>query len=116
MGWSGDARCGVLHSGRQLRGRAVTVTSTPAASAAITGAWHVRGTYFEACNCDAICPCRREGGVKKGLAPTYDLCEFALSWLVTNGRADAVDLAGVQAVLIGAYTYSEQGMPWRVTL
>ena len=24
--------------------------------------WHVTGSYFEACNCLAICPCRRRGG------------------------------------------------------
>ncbi|HET9833738.1 MAG TPA: hypothetical protein VFP91_18580 [Vicinamibacterales bacterium] len=24
--------------------------------------WRVSGSYFEVCNCDAICPCRRRGG------------------------------------------------------
>jgi hypothetical protein len=82
----------------------------------MTESWSIRGTYFEACNCDAICPCRREGGVKKGAAPTYDDCEFALSWRITAGSAGSVDLAGLQAVMVGAYRYSEPGMPWRVTL
>src|SRR3954466_11573363 len=85
-------------------------------SAASTDAWKIRGSYFEACNCDAICPCRREGGTKKGPAPTYDDCEFALSWRIESGEAGSVDLGGVQVVMVGAYRYSEQGMPWRVSL
>jgi hypothetical protein len=24
--------------------------------------WRVSGSYLEACNCEAICPCRRIGG------------------------------------------------------
>ena len=26
------------------------------------GDWRVRGSYFEGCNCEAICPCRSVGG------------------------------------------------------
>jgi hypothetical protein len=26
-------------------------------------AYRVRGSYFESCNCEAICPCRMVGGV-----------------------------------------------------
>ena len=28
--------------------------------------WRIRGTYFESCNCDAVCPCRRIDGVSGG--------------------------------------------------
>jgi len=24
--------------------------------------WSVSSSYFEACNCDPICPCRKQGG------------------------------------------------------
>ena len=24
--------------------------------------WQLAGTYLEACNCEAVCPCRRIGG------------------------------------------------------
>ena len=48
--------------------------------------WHVRGSYFESCNCDAICPCRRIGGVAGGRS-THGICLGALSWLIDDGRA-----------------------------
>ena len=50
--------------------------------------WRVAGTYFEACNCEAVCPCRREGG-RMGGRSTYGRCDFALSWRVTEGQAGA---------------------------
>jgi hypothetical protein len=28
--------------------------------------WAISGTYLEACNCDAICPCRTIGGREGG--------------------------------------------------
>jgi len=28
--------------------------------------WRIAGRYLEACNCEAICPCRRVGGVAVG--------------------------------------------------
>src|SRR5919109_5059425 len=48
--------------------------------------WAVAGTYLEACNCEAICPCRRIGG-RPGTRSTLGICEGALSWAVTEGRA-----------------------------
>ena len=35
--------------------------------------WRIRGTYFESCNCDAICPCRRIDGVPGGRS-THGVC------------------------------------------
>ena len=59
-----------------------------AATAAVESPpWHVTGTYFEACNCQAICPCRRRGGLKPTGRSTYGICDFALSWQVMQGSA-----------------------------
>ena len=49
--------------------------------------WHVTGSYFEACNCQAICPCRRRGGLKSTGRSTYGVCDFALSWQVMQGSS-----------------------------
>jgi hypothetical protein len=73
--------------------------------------WAISGTYLEACNCEAICPCRRVGGVPGGRS-TYGVCEGALSWAVTEGHADGVDLAGLGAVLVLRYSDDEPGSPW----
>jgi len=69
------------------------------------------GTYLEACNCEAICPCRRVGGVAGGRS-TFGVCAGALSWLVTEGRAGDVDLSGLAAVLALRYDDDAPGSPW----
>ena len=78
--------------------------------------WRVAGSYFEACNCDAICPCRRQGGLKLTTGSTYGVCDFALSWHVERGHAGALDLSGFDVVLAGSYRDDEAGKPWRVCL
>jgi len=78
--------------------------------------WRVSGSYFEACNCDAICPCRRQGGLKVTQGSTYGVCSFALSWRVVDGAFGPTDLSGLSAVLAGSYRDDEPGKPWRVFL
>ncbi len=77
--------------------------------------WRVAGSYFEACNCDAVCPCRQVGG-RAGGRSTYGVCEFALSWRIIEGQAGATSLAGLMAVLCGRYDDDEPQSPWRVAL
>jgi len=73
--------------------------------------WELSGTYLEACNCDAICPCRTIGG-RKGGRSTYGICMFALSWRIEQGRAGDVDLGGLGVVLAARYSDDEPGSPW----
>ena len=77
--------------------------------------WRVAGSYFEACNCDAVCPCRRVGK-RRGGRSTYETCDFALSWRVLEGHADELELAGLSVALAGSYSDDEPGSPWRVVL
>ena len=62
--------------------------SDPTATARLTP-WRIRGSYFESCNCDAICPCRMVGG-RKGGRSTHGICFGVLSWLVEEGHAGDV--------------------------
>jgi hypothetical protein len=73
--------------------------------------WSISGSYLEACNCEAICPCRRVGGIHGGRS-TFGVCVGALSWVVHEGRAGDVDLAGLAAVLVFRYDDDEDGSPW----
>ncbi len=73
--------------------------------------WTICGTYLEACNCDAVCPCRRIGGAAGGRS-TYGVCMGALSWRVDEGRSGDVDLSGLGAVLACRYDDDEPGSPW----
>lgn len=77
--------------------------------------WHAAGSYYEACNCEAVCPCRSVGG-RPGSRATYERCEFALSWRVVDGMFGEVPLDGLAAVLAAWYSEEESGSPWRVVL
>jgi len=77
--------------------------------------WRISGSYLEACNCEAICPCRRVGG-RSGGRSTYGECLGALSWMVQAGGAGDVDLAGMRAVMVTRYHDDEPGSPWTYAL
>ena len=76
--------------------------------------WSVEGSYYEVCNCEAICPCRRVRGGRSG-RPSYENCDFALSWWIAKGHAGAIDLAGLKVVMAGRWE-TTPGDPWRVIL
>jgi hypothetical protein len=73
--------------------------------------WRISGSYFESCNCDPICPCRRIDGVPGGRS-THGECLGLLSWLIEGGGADGVDLAGQPVALASRYSDEEEGSPW----
>jgi hypothetical protein len=73
--------------------------------------WSLRGSYFESCNCDAICPCRRINGEPGGRS-THGECEGVLSWVIDHGSADGVDLSGLPVAISFHYSDDEPGSPW----
>ena len=78
--------------------------------------WRVRGSYFEGCHCEAICPCRSVGG-RPGGPSTFGECFGALSWHIHQGHADGTDLSGLRAVL--SIRYFDRVQPstrWDVVL
>jgi hypothetical protein len=80
------------------------------------GDWRVRGSYFEGCNCEAICPCRSVGG-RPGGPSTFGECFGALSWHIHQGHADGADLSGLRTVL--SIRYFDRVQPstrWEVVL
>jgi len=78
--------------------------------------WLVRGSYFESCNCEAICPCRSVGG-RDGGPSSWGDCFGTLSWRVEAGHAGTVDLAGRTVVMSMRYSDRERpSTPWQVVL
>ncbi len=78
--------------------------------------WRIRGSYFEACNCEAICPCRSVGG-RPGGPSSFGECFGALSWYIRDGHADGVDLSSLRAVMSVRYLDRVQpSTPWEVVL
>jgi hypothetical protein len=73
--------------------------------------WQISGSYFESCNCEAVCPCRRINGVPGGRS-TYGECFGVLSWVIEVGRANDVSLDGLKVALATHYHDDEPGSPW----
>jgi hypothetical protein len=73
--------------------------------------WRIRGTYFESCNCDAICPCRRVDG-RMGGRSTHGECIGALSRVIDEGSAGDVDLSGQPVAIAFRYSDDEPDSPW----
>jgi hypothetical protein len=77
--------------------------------------WHIAGSYYESCNCQAICPCRRVDG-RPGGRSTYGICQFLLSWQILAGTFDRTGLSGRRVAMAGFYDNDEPGSRWRVVL
>jgi hypothetical protein len=77
--------------------------------------WRIAGTYFESCNCEAICPCRRIDGVPGGRS-TYSECLGVLSWVIEDGRAGDLSLDGLKVAFATRYHDDEPGSPWRFVM
>ncbi len=55
-------------------------------------AWEISGLYFEACNCDSVCPCY------SAEAPTYGFCEGSGAWHIQKGQYGEVALDGLNVI------------------
>jgi len=77
--------------------------------------FRIAGRYLEACNCDAICPCRRIDGVAGGRS-THGVCFGVLSWQVESGESDGIDLSGSGALMTYSYDDDEPQSPWTLVL
>ncbi len=56
--------------------------------------WMVKGTYLEACNCEAICPCIVFS------PPTEGSCTALVGWHIDEGRHQGTVLDGLNAALL----------------
>src|SRR5215475_7381006 len=100
---------------RRVRGRMSMAVPSGSGPGPVAD-WRVRGSYFEGCNCEAICPCRSVGG-RPGGPSSFGECFGALSWHIHDGHADGVDLSGLRVVMSIRYLDRVQpSTPWEVVL
>ncbi len=59
----------------------------------MTQAWKINGTYFEACNCEAACPCIFLSD------PTESDCTALVAWHIDEGNFDGVALDNLNVAL-----------------
>jgi hypothetical protein len=72
--------------------------------------WSVSGTYFEACNCEAICPCVTLS------PPTEGQCTVLIAWHIDDGRFEGNDLAGLNVALMAHSPGHMLQTKWNVAL
>lgn len=73
-------------------------------------AYRIEGDYFEACTCEASCPCIM-------LSPaTEETCDLVLAWHIRRGEKDGVDLSGLSAVMAVRSPRVMTEGAWRVAL
>src|SRR5712691_6908849 len=59
--------------------------------------WHLTGEYFEACNCDLICPCLVQA------PPSRGRCDAALAFHVADGTYGQTVLNDRTTVLVVSF-------------
>ena len=72
--------------------------------------WRIRGSYFESCNCDAICPAAGSTGCPADARPTGSAWSPLLA--DRGGAADESTSTGLPVALAIRYSDDEQGSPW----
>jgi len=74
-------------------------------------AWQLKGTYFESCSCDAVCPCTWSALTAKA---TLDRCRALLAYHVESGEINDIDVSGLNfALFLDTPPVMSQG-DWRV--
>ena len=59
-------------------------------------AWNLKGTYFETCSCDLMCPCN----MSFDHGATYDYCRVTLVFNIKEGEIEGTDVGGLKVVAI----------------
>src|SRR5437868_1311130 len=59
-------------------------------------AWNVKGSYFETCSCELMCPCN----LSFDHGATYDYCRVTLVFNIRQGEVDGTDVGGHVVAII----------------
>jgi len=59
-------------------------------------AWNLKGSYFETCSCDLMCPCN----MSFDHGATYDYCRVTLVFNIREGSIEGTDVAGLKVAAI----------------
>jgi hypothetical protein len=59
-------------------------------------AWHLKGSYFETCSCDLLCPCI----VSMDHGATNDYCRITLVFHIRDGEIEGTDVGGLKVVVV----------------
>jgi hypothetical protein len=58
--------------------------------------WSLKGSYFETCSCDLMCPCN----MSMDHGATYDYCRVTLLFNIKEGEIEGTDVADLSVAVI----------------
>jgi hypothetical protein len=58
--------------------------------------WNLKGSYFETCSCDLMCPCN----MSMDHGATYDFCRVTLVFNIKEGEVEGTDVSGLAVAVI----------------
>jgi hypothetical protein len=58
--------------------------------------WNLKGSYFETCSCDLMCPCN----MSMDHGATYDYCRVTLVFNIREGEIEGTDVGGISVAVI----------------
>ena len=58
--------------------------------------WSLKGSYFETCSCDLMCPCN----MSFDHGATYDYCRVTLVFNIKQGEIEGTDVSGLKVAVI----------------
>jgi hypothetical protein len=76
-------------------------------------AWHLKGTYFENCNCNMVCPCSTSGLT---MPADNERCRVVLAFHVNSGAIDGVDVGNLSVAVLADTPREMLSGKWRVGL
>ncbi len=72
--------------------------------------WNLKGQYFEACNCEAACPCVFLS------PPTEEYCTVLVGWRIDEGEFEGTKLDGLNVALAVHSPGHMAKVQWQVAL
>ena len=76
-------------------------------------AWSLKGTYFENCSCDVLCPCAASSLV---LPADKERCQMVLAYHVESGEIEGADVSDRTVLLVADTPAQMSDGNWRVGL
>lgn len=58
--------------------------------------WSLKGSYFETCSCDLMCPCN----LSFDHGATYDYCRVTLVFNIADGEIEGTDVDGLKVAVV----------------
>ncbi len=74
-------------------------------------AWHLKGTYFENCSCNMVCPCSTSGLT---MPADYERCRVVLVFHIASGEIEGVDVSNLTVAVLADTPRQMLDGKWRV--